>query len=333
MFAARYIPGEHKLKIEDIPKPTAGPREVVLKIRAAGICHSDLHVLHGEVSYDHPFTMGHEACGEIVEEGADVKGQFKKNTLYAVHGPNPCGDCDFCRAGKDNLCDSPTRQFIGLGTDGAYAEYLKVPARNIVEVPAGISAEVAAVATDAVLTPYHAMKTLGEVQTNSSVLVIGLGGLGMNGVQIGLALGAKVVASDLREESLALAKQMGVQEAYNSKDLDTKIKNRKFDVVVDFVGAEATFKTAQNYVKNGGTIVLVGLGAMTVPVSTIAFASFQLRVQGSFWGTHQEMKEIFELIAQKKINPQVETGKMNEVNHWLTELSEGKIKSRMALLP
>lgn len=333
MLAARYKPGSRTLSLEDIPKPTPGPLEVVLKIKAAGICHSDLHVLHGEVPFQGTFTMGHEACGEIEEEGSSVTGHFKKGTLYAVHGPNPCGECSNCRSGHDNLCFSPTRQYIGIGADGAYAEYLKVPARNIVEVPEGISAEVAAVSTDAVLTPYHALKTLGNVRTNNTVLLLGLGGLGMNGVQVALALGAKVVACDLREGSLEAAKKLGAHEVYNSKDLEIQLKGRSFDVVIDFVGAESTFLQAQTFIKPGGTIVVVGLAAAKLPVLTLPLANFQVRVQGSFWGTHEEMKEIFELIKEKKISPQVEVGKLKDVNHWLEELSAGNIKSRMALIP
>ncbi|QDK38061.1 zinc-binding dehydrogenase [Bdellovibrio sp. NC01] len=333
MFAARYVPGQKKLSLTDIPKPKPGPRDVLLKIRAAGICHSDLHVLAGEVGYTHTFTMGHEACGEVVEKGSDISTEFKAGTLYAVHGPNPCGDCTYCRTGFDNLCNGPGRTFVGLGQDGAYAEYLAVPARNIVEVPKGITPEVAAVATDAVLTPYHAIKALGEVQTNSKVLIIGLGGLGMNGVQVALALGAKVTACDLRDASLEMARSMGKLDAINSKDLDKQVKPGSFDVVVDFVGRDSTFTQAQTFVRPGGTIVLVGLGSQQVPVISTPLISYQVRVQGAFWGTHQEMHEIFQLISEGKIKPQVETAPMKDVNHWLEELEAGHIKSRMALLP
>ncbi|KHD87371.1 MAG: alcohol dehydrogenase [Bdellovibrio sp. ArHS] len=333
MFAARYVPGEKKLLLTDVPKPKPGPRDVLLKIRAAGICHSDLHVLAGEVPFPNSFTMGHEACGEVVEKGSDVTSEIKTGVLYAVHGPNPCGDCTYCRTGFDNLCNGPGRTFVGLGQDGAYADYLVVPARNIVEVPPGISPEIAAVATDAVLTPYHAIKSLGEVKTNSKVLVIGLGGLGMNGVQVAVALGAKVTATDLKSSALDLAKEFGASEVVNSKEMDNKLKPASFDVVVDFVGRDSTFTQAQTYVRPGGTIVLVGLGSAQVPVLTAPMITYQVRVQGAFWGTHQEMHEIFQLIAEGKIKPQVETAPMKDVNHWLEELEAGRVKSRMALLP
>ncbi|MBS1969390.1 MAG: zinc-binding dehydrogenase [Bdellovibrionales bacterium] len=332
MFAARYVPGQKELSLVDIPKPKPGPLDVILKIRAAGICHSDLHILHGDIPYKETFTMGHEACGEVVEKGSEVDTAYSAGELYAVHGPNPCGHCNFCRSGHDNLCNDPGRTFIGLGQDGAYAEYLKVPARNIVKVPKGISPEVAAVATDAVLTPYHAIKTIGQVGLGSKFLAIGLGGLGMNGVQIALALGAQVTACDLKESNLEMAKSFGVQKVLNSKQLST-LAPQSFDVIVDFVGLESTFKDAQTYIKPGGTIVLVGLGSTKVTIESTAAITYQVRVQGTFWGTHIEMEELYDLIAAGKIKPQVETAPLKEVNHWLHELAEGKIKSRMALIP
>ncbi len=332
MFAARYIPGQKELSLVDVPMPKPGPNDVLLKIKAAGICHSDLHILHGEIPFPGTFTMGHEACGEVVEKGTAVSESFAAGDLYAVHGPNPCGHCGYCNHGDDNLCNGEGRAYIGLGQDGAYAEYLVVPARNIVKVPKGVSAAVAAVATDAVLTPYHALKTLGHVTKNTKVLMIGLGGLGMNGVQVGVALGAHVTACDLKESNLETAKKFGAQVVINSKDLD-KVTPMSFDLVVDFVGLDKTFLESQKFVKAGGTIVLVGLGSVQVPITTAAMITFQTRVQGSFWGTHKELEEVFDLIADGKIKPQVETAPLKEVNHWLKELSKGNIKSRMALLP
>lgn len=333
MFAAKYIPGQKTLSIQDVPRPIPKANEVLLKVKAAGICHSDLHILSGEIPYPSSFTMGHEGCGEVVEVGSEVKTQFKKGVLYAVHGPNPCGKCSYCESGRDNLCNSPERSYLGIGADGAYAEYMVVPARNIVEVPAGISAEVAAVATDAVLTPYHAIKKLGEVKANTKTLVIGLGGLGMNGAQIALALGADLTVSDLRESSLEKAKSFGVKNLINAKKIEDELKPQTFEVVFDFVGNEKTFQQAQKFVKPGGTIVLVGLGCAQAPITVASFITFEVRVQGSFWGTHKEMEEVYDLIAKGKLNPQVQTAPLKEVNHWLEELEAGRIPARMALIP
>jgi propanol-preferring alcohol dehydrogenase len=314
-------------------QPTAGPNDAILKVRAAGVCHSDLHVLDGEVPFlKDTFTMGHEVCGELVETGSEVPDTFKEGALYAVHGPNPCGNCHYCRTGRDNLCDSPSRAYIGLGADGGYAEYIKVPARNIVEVPPGVSAEVAAVATDAVLTPWHAFK-LANVRQGDTALVLGLGGLGMNGMQIAHALGAHVIASDMRESSLEMARRLGADEVFHSKELEEKLKGRKIDVVGDFVGVEPTFKQAQSLVRPGGIVSAVGLGALQVPFMPMTIASYEIRVQGSFWGTSVELKEVLQYIAEGRIQPQVETGKLDDVNHWIDELKHGRVKSRMALQP
>lgn len=334
MLAYRFHPGETKLFEEEINPPKAGPNDAILRVRAAGVCHSDLHVLDQEVPFlKNVFTMGHEVCGELIEAGSEVPDTFKKGGLYAVHGPNPCGNCDYCRTGRDNLCDSPTRAYIGLGADGGYADFIKVPARNIVEVPEGVSAEVAAVATDAVLTPWHAFKTLANIRQGDTVLCIGLGGLGMNGMQIARALGAHVIASDMRESSLEMAGQLGADEVFHSKELEQKLKGRKIDVVGDFVGRESTFKQAQTLVRPGGIVSAVGLGSLQVPFMPMIVASYEIRVQGSFWGTSVELKEVLRYIAEGKIRPQVDTAKLVDVNHWIEELKNGRVRSRMALMP
>jgi propanol-preferring alcohol dehydrogenase len=122
MIAYRYHPGEKTLFKEEVDKPKAGPNDAILRVKAAGVCHSDLHVLDGEVPFlKDAFTMGHEVCGELVEVGGEVPDTFKKGALYAVHGPNPCGNCNYCRTGRDNLCDGPNRAYIGLGADGGYS--------------------------------------------------------------------------------------------------------------------------------------------------------------------------------------------------------------------
>jgi alcohol dehydrogenase, propanol-preferring len=334
MLAYRFHPGERTLFKEEVDQPEPGPNDAILRVRSAGVCHSDLHVLDQEVPFlRNAFTMGHEVCGELIKTGSEVPETFKKGALYAVHGPNPCGNCNYCRTGRDNLCDSPSRAYIGLGADGGYADYIKVPARNIAEVPAGVSPEVAAVATDAVLTPWHAFKTLANIRQGDSVLCIGLGGLGMNGMQIAHALGAYVIASDMRETSLEMATQLGADEVFHSRELEEKLKGRKIDVVGDFVGREATFKQAQTLVRPGGIVAAVGLGSLQVPFLPMIIASNEIRVQGSFWGTSVELKQLLRYIADGKIKPQVDTGKLEDVNHWLEELKNGRVRSRMALMP
>lgn len=334
MLAYRYHPGETRIFKEEMDRPQPGPNDALLRIHAAGICHSDLHVLEGGVTFlKNAFTLGHEVCGELIQTGSAVPEGFKKGALYAVHGPNPCGNCEYCRTGRDNLCDGPDRAYIGLGADGGYTEFLRVPARNLVEVPSGVSAEVAAVSTDAVLTPYHALKTLAQVRHGDTVLAIGLGGLGMNGIQIARELGAHVIASDLRESSLEMARQMGAHEIIHSKDLQEQMKGRKIDVVGDFVGQETTFKQAQTLVRPGGTVLVVGLGSPQVPLMPMIVAAYEIRVQGSFWGTSVELKEVLDWVAQGRIRPQVEAGKLEEIEHWFDELKNGRVQSRIVLKP
>lgn len=332
MFAARYVPGQKTLSIQCIEIPTPGPDQVVLKVAAAGICHSDLFCLELG-AFGHTFTMGHEICGSVVSQGENVGERFDPSALYAVHGPNPCGKCDYCLSGNDNLCNAPGRAHVGLGEDGGYAEFVRVAARNIVRVPDGIAPEVAAVATDAVLTPYHAIKTVAEVKPGSKVLILGLGGLGLNGLQIALALGADVTACDLKETSLEAARSFNPHRVLNSREIDTELDKASFDVVLDFVGIDQTFAQAQSFVRPNGTIVLIGVGNGNVTLSSAAMITYQVRVLGTFWGTHAELAAVYDLIAAGKVTPSVETGDMKDVNHWLEELHAGRVKSRIALIP
>lgn len=332
MLAARYKPGQKELVMEEVEQPKPGYGEVVLKVAAAGICHSDLHILEGGFPFPQPFTMGHEGAGTVAAVGEGVQG-LEQGAVYAVHGPNPCGNCTYCREGRDNLCNGPNRAPIGLGMDGAYAEYLKVPARNLIKVPAGVAPAVAAVATDAVLTPYHALKTIAGVRLGDVVLVIGLGGLGLNGVQVAKALGAYVIAVDVVPAKLEMARQLGANEVYEANKASEALKGRLIDVAADFVGIEATASQVQTLVKPGGTIVLVGLGALSFPLINARISPSEIKMLGVFWGTSLELHELLDLIAAGKIQPQVETYPLREVNEGLKKLRQGQVNARLALIP
>lgn len=332
MFAARYHPGAKRLAYEDLPVPEPGPDDVVLAVAAAGICHSDLHVLDGEIGFPGSFTMGHEGAGVLVRAGAEVD-RLRLGDLFAVHGVNPCGNCAYCRSGRDNLCNAPTRSWIGLGTDGAYAEYLRVPARNVVPVPAGVDAAVAAIATDAVLTPYHALKTIARVQLSERVLAIGLGGLGLNGVRIARALGGEVIACDIDEEKLKLAMAAGAHQALSFAELSDRVAGGSIDVVADFVASEQSFARACEAVRPGGRVVLVGLASPTLSLPTFKVATAEVGVLGSMWGTSTELAEVLNLIAAGTLRPQVETHPLVEVNDWMDSLRQHRVPARVALAP
>lgn len=202
-------------------------------------------------------TLGHEICGEVVAIGEGVSGALL-GKRYAVFGAVGCGQCRYCRQGRDNLCTSvPT---IGRRRDGGYAEYVVVPAQALVPVPERVADAVAAVATDAVLTSFHALMSVGRLQPGEGVPIIGAGGLGQNALQIAKAFGAVVAVLDRDPRKLEHARAEGADVVVESAEvsLHKPLLDRPFDLVVDFVGSRETVLLAQQLVARGGRVVLVG---------------------------------------------------------------------------
>ncbi len=332
MQAWRYVGAHRPLEQQEIERPYPGPGEIVVRIRAAGVCHSDIHVIEGIAPFPVPLTLGHEGAGTVEEIGPGVSG-LVPGQLVALYGPNSEGNCRFCRTGQENLC--PFGPPIGLGIDGAYAEFARVPARSAIPVPEGVTAAQAAVATDAALTPYHALKAVGGLRAGEIAVLIGLGGLGMNAIEIARLLGAYVIAVDLVPEKLDRARALGAHETVDGRDTAAvaALAERQPDLVADFVGIDATVTSAQQVVRPGGRVVLVGLGATTGTLLTFRYGAQQIATLGSFWGTSQELREILDLIARGAISPPVTAEPMRDVNAVLDRLRRGEVEGRIALVP
>lgn len=320
--------GQFELEKKEIPVPKPDPGNVLIKIAAAGVCHSDLHVLEGGLPYPDGLILGHEIAGYIAAYGEGVKKElFPQDALYAFIGSNPCGNCKTCRSGRDNLCVDPSRSHMGLGVPGGYEQYTQIATRNLTKVPKGISPAVAAAITDAVLTPYHALKR-ANINGQTRMLIMGMGGLGINGVQIAKAFGAHITCVDLKESSRELAKKYGadvVLEKLPEEPLNV-------DVVADFVGAQATFDLAQKHVKAAGLIMPIGLHSPKLTFDLNKFAFKEFTIMGNFWGTSEDQGDCFELVAKGLVTPQVETTSYLNVNKVLKDLHDGKVKSRMVLV-
>ncbi|KZT21172.1 alcohol dehydogenase [Neolentinus lepideus HHB14362 ss-1] len=340
MIAYRYHPGVHEPVVETVPVPTPGAGEVLVKILAAGVCGSDHSLFEGKWPYKQVFTAGHEGAGVINSLGPlvdDAYPELRPGTYVAVLGTNACmqATCTSCSSGRDNICREP---WIGIGADGMWAPYLVVPATSVVVVPgdpASISPAVAAVSTDAVLTPYHAIRS--SVRPGQTVLILGCGGLGHNAIQIAKnCTGAScVVACDVRESSLEAALELGVDLTATPDQLPVLIQehNLSIDVVVDIVGTNVSLQTAVSAVAKGGTIVLVGLGANTVALPSVPSAQKELTVKSTLWGRKSELKEVLQAVKEGLIRPHVETRPLHECGAVLEEMAAGKLQTRVALIP
>ena len=229
-------------------------------------------------------------------------------------------------------------EHYGIGNDGSYAEFVCVKWWAVAGVPSGVKSEVGAVATDACMTAYHAVVGTGKVEEGETVVIIGLGGLGFNAMQIAITRGARVVVVDTREDTLEEAVRFGVKRVDVvpvGKGLFEFVKENKLvvDTVVDFVGVPETCSAAQQAVRFGGKYVLVGLLSPEVKLDTVLVVRKHLQILCSYGGAMDDLKACLDLIAKGQLKPQVVTADMDKLDEVLDDLHQGKIKSRIALVP
>jgi len=320
--------------------PTPGPEEAILKMGACGLCRTDLKIWHGvHPGLRHlPLIPGHEVAGEVVEVGKSVS----KNWLgqhAVIYCYLSCGKCEFCRAGSEILC-TQLRGQIGFNLDGGFAEYVKVPVDNLFPISADIPFEQAAIVTDAIATPYRALTTKVNLRADEILVVIGAGGLGIHAIQLARLFGAKVIALDINEKALALAKEVGVDKAFHITKDDPKEAIRALseggvDVVMDFVAKPVTQQLGLSLLKPGGRFVSIAYGADNIfEINSQLLVSRELQIRGSRSCGRKDLKETIDLISAKKIKPIIaERCPLSEANVALTKLEQGDVVGRTVLVP
>jgi len=297
-----------QLELTDFPEPRAGNGEVLVRVAACGICGSDVHGYDGASGRRiPPIVMGHEAAGTVNAVGADVT-RFKPGDRVTFDSTIYCGNCFFCRRGEVNLCDN--REVIGVSCGdyrrhGAFAEYITVPERIVYHLPASMSFPEAAM-LEAVSVALHAVHVTGDVK-GQTALVIGAGMIGLLTMQAARAAGAeRVFIADIDETRLNLARQLGVDEAFNlsGPELTRAILEQTGGfgayVVLEAVGRKETIATAIDCVRKGGTVTLIGNITPTVEIHLQKVVSRQIRLQGTA-ASSGEYPEAIELIGSGKI--------------------------------
>ena len=309
MKAARFHKVGEPLKEEAIPIPELGSGEVLVNVKACGICGSDIHIVYEGVTptaYS-PITLGHEPAGVIVEVGSEVEG-WKLGERVTVNPFVTCGKCVNCLSGNSQICLS--RRVVGIHTEGGLAEFLKVPARNLVRLPENIPFDQGGIAVDAVATPFHAITKRGALRVGEKVAVFGCGGLGIHGVQIAKICGASmVIAVDTIDSSLERAKKVGADEVINPNKEKPVQKIKEMtggmgaDLVLEFIGLKETIEQAIGCVRTGGRVVVVGLGpdSISLPPPS-AFVRSELSFLGSYGSTTGEIQSVIDLVASGKLN-------------------------------
>jgi propanol-preferring alcohol dehydrogenase len=269
MTTVRLFETGRPLRMQEIPIPAIGPADVLVRVAAAGICHSDVHYRGGVSSTGPlPLTLGHEVAGTVARVGELVTA-YRPGDRVCLHYLVTCGQCAYCARGAEQFCTSG--QMIGKHRDGGYAEFIALPARSVFSLPAEIPFEQGAVMMCSSATALHALRK-GRLQAGESLAVFGAGGLGMSAIQLARAFGALAVyAVDLDAGRLALAQQLGaVPVDAGAGDAAAEIRRlsggQGVDVALDFVGLPATFRPALATLAPFGRVVAVGLGDQAVPI-------------------------------------------------------------------
>lgn len=344
MKALQYVEIGKPPQLVEVEKPTPGPGQVLLKVTAAGVCHSDEFIMSLPAEayvYGLPLTLGHEGAGVVAEVGAGVTGVTEGDSV-AVYGPWGCGVCQTCATGAENYCRVAAAEGImppGLGAPGSMAEYMIIDnARHL--VPLGDLDPVTNVAlTDAGLTPYHAIKpSLPALGPGTVAVVIGSGGLGHMAIQILRAMSpATVVALDVADDKLRLATDVGAHHAFSSDESaveQVRALNggRGASVVFDFVGVEPTTALAAKLTHADSEIVIVGVGPGTVPVGFFTLP-YETKVRAPYWGSRSELFEVLDLARSGAIHVETETFSLDEAPEAYRRLHEGTLRGRAVIVP
>jgi propanol-preferring alcohol dehydrogenase len=271
MKAIRMLAAGKPLELQEIPVPNIGEKDILVRVRAAGICHSDAHYRAGRSAMGKlPITLGHEVAG-VVERIGDQVMHVKVGERVCLHYNITCGDCYYCSTGNEQFCD--TVRMIGHHVDGGYAEYIAVPARNAIHLPEEISFEAGATLMCASATALHALRK-SKVKAGETVAVFGVGGLGLSAIQLAKASGAvEVYAVDIKQDKLELASE------YNAIPIDASrvdaveeirklTKGKGVDVALEMIGMKKTMEQAIDSVAVLGRAVLVGLNQQPISINT-----------------------------------------------------------------
>ncbi len=337
MKAAVLNEFKNPLEFKEVPQPQLEPGDVLIKVEACGVCHSDLHVADGDWTQfarivKKPLILGHEIAGRVVERGAAVRELQVGDRVGVPWLHWSCGECEFCREGYENLCSK--QKITGVTVDGGYAEFVKVPASHAIGIPDSVSSIEAAPLFCAGVTVFRALKK-ASVSPGQRLAVFGVGGLGHLAVQIGLGLGADVTAIDISDQKLALAESLGASTTLDAASNNViKELRGKGGVHIALVtsASRAAYDMAFSCVRSTGTLLAVGLPAENICFPPIMMAAAEVRIQASAVGTRQDLREVLAIAAAGKIRCRVGTRSLSEANEALDQLRSGQVSGRIVLV-
>ncbi|KAI0356392.1 GroES-like protein [Trametes cingulata] len=339
MRASKYIPGDIDVQMlhhAPVPQPKAG--EVLLKVAASGVCHTDTMILSNAIIDDRSYTLGHETAAWAVQLGEGVT-DIELGRLYALYAMVGCAA--YAKQG----CGTSGINGLGLGLDGGLAEYIVCNADLLVPVPDGLAPEIAAVGADSLLTVHNALYNVAKLRPENPkrVLVYGIGGLGHLAVQLAVHLGAQVYACDYKPAARRVALQCGAEQAFNLSELTQATASGKFtvDIVFDFVANRQSFALSQAAVRrpwndfqsDPGMVVIVGFSADHLPMNAADIIINRTHVLSVLFGTKDDLRASLDLLAKGIVKPIITVEPLENLNKVLDDLRASEVQGRRVILP
>lgn len=320
------------LEVQDREIPQPGPGEVLVRLEACGLCHTDIHAAHGDwpVKPGLPFVPGHEGVGIVEKLGPGVANRTVGERVAIPWLGYACGECRYCIDGRETLCESQHNS--GYSVDGGFAEYAVASARLAVPVPDGVSALEAAPLTCAGVTTYKALKIAG-IQPTERVAIFGIGGLGHLAVQYARIMGGTVIAVDVEDAKLELARELGAAHVVNAARVDPEIAIQELggaDVALVLAASPRVFEQAFSSLSRGGRLICVALPAdQQISISIFETVLKGISIIGSIVGTRQDLAEVFTLHAEGQTKIIAESRQLDQVNAAIADVLSGKVLARL----
>lgn len=322
------------LRIEEVPVPQAGPGQILVNIKASGVCHTDLHAADGDwpVKPTLPFIPGHEGVGYVAAVGAGVKHVKEGDRVGVPWLYTACGHCEYCQTGWETLCHE--QQNTGYSVNGSYAEYVVADPNYVGLLPDTVKFDEIAPILCAGVTVYKGMRVTGA-RPGQWLAISGIGGLGHVAVQYAIAMGLHVVAIDIGQEKLDLARKLGARLALDASACDPAAVIQKeiggaHGVLVTAVSRSA-FSQALGMVRRGGTVSLVGLPPGDFPLPIFSTVLNGITVRGSIVGTRRDLQEALDFAADGKVRAHIHRDRLANINQIFSSLREGKVDGRIVL--
>jgi alcohol dehydrogenase, propanol-preferring len=321
-----------KLEIQELPVPEPGPGQVLIRMEASGLCHTDIHAANGDwpVKPNPPFIPGHEGVGIVTAAGPGATWHKPGDRVAIAWLGSACGTCSYCLSGWETLCEG--QQNSGYSVNGAYAEYAVADDRYVVSVPSAVTSFDAAPLTCAGVTTFKAVK-VSRIQPGETAVIYGVGGLGHLALQYVRLFGGKVIAVDIEDEKLALATSLGADYVVNARKADPVRAIQALggaDVAVSLAASPRAFEQAFGSLRRGGRLVCVALPAddkMTVPIFDTVLGGKS--IIGSIVGTRQDLTDVFALHAAGRTRVIAQQRKLDDVNECIAEVLSGQVPARL----